>query len=182
MRNEGDLTKEAVDDSKQTAHDADEGRQGLIPALQRLFTGCTPEGIIWLRGQQLEPQSFHSTRHSAGNGRGSPSRVNLTERKLGSRVSRGSPLGKQREWGNSARAQWTKEWCPHQTALEASPESGAKTKGNKCLARGGWDGLKRGTRWGQTRVGRCWQKKRGSPSTICKRLILELSKIYLDWR
>lgn len=25
-------------------------------------------------------------------------------------------------------------------------------------------------------------KKRGSPSTICKRLILELSKIYLDWR
>lgn len=46
VRNEGDLTKEAVDDSKQTAHDADEGRQGLIPALQRLLTGCTPEGII----------------------------------------------------------------------------------------------------------------------------------------
>lgn len=84
VKNEGDLTKEAVDDSKQTAHDADEGRQCLIPALQRLFTGCTPEDIIWLRGQQLEPQSFHSTRHSAGNGRGSPSGVSLTGRELGS--------------------------------------------------------------------------------------------------
>jgi hypothetical protein len=92
VRNEGDLTKEAVDDSKQTAHDADEGRQCLIPALQRLFTRCTPEGVIRLRGQQLKPQSFHSTRHSAGNGRGSPSQDNLTGRKLGSRVSCGSPL------------------------------------------------------------------------------------------
>jgi hypothetical protein len=47
----GNLTEEAVDDSKQTAHDADEGRQCLVPALQGLFTWCTPEGIIWLMGQ-----------------------------------------------------------------------------------------------------------------------------------
>lgn len=181
MRNEGDLTKEAVDDSKQTAHDADEGRQCLIPALQRLFTGCTPEGIIWLRGQQLEPQSFHSTRHSAGNGRGSPSQVNLTgnrgqESVVGLHQDNSASGGIQQGHGGQ------RNWCPHQAALEASLERAAKTKGNKCPARGGWDGLKRGTRRGQARVGRCWQKKEASPSTICERLNLELSKIYLGWR
>lgn len=159
MRNEGDLTKEAVDDSKQTAHDADEGRQCLIPALQRLFTGCTPEGIIWLRGQQLEPQSFHSTRHSAGNGRGSPSQVNLTgnrgqESVVGLHQDNSASEGIQQGHGGQ------RNWCPHQAALEASLERAAKTKGNKCPARGGWDGLKRGTRRGQARVGRCWQKKK----------------------
>lgn len=28
-------------------------------------------------------------------------------------------------------AQWTKEWCPHQAALEASLKWGAKDKGTK---------------------------------------------------
>lgn len=69
--------EEAVDDSKQTAHDADERRQCLVPALQGLFTGRSPEGIIWLRGQQLEPKCCHSARHSAGNRRESPSHVSL---------------------------------------------------------------------------------------------------------
>lgn len=87
------LTEEAVDDSKQTAHDADEGWQCLVPALQGLFAGCTPEGIIWLGGQQLEPKCRRSARHSAGNSRESPSHVSLTERKLGSRRSPGSPPG-----------------------------------------------------------------------------------------
>lgn len=94
MRDElGGLTKEAVDDSKQTAHDADEGGQCLVSALQGLFTGCTPEGIIWLGGQQLEPQCCHSAWHSARNERESPSQVSLTERKLESRRSPGSPPG-----------------------------------------------------------------------------------------